>query len=106
MTTALPQLLTPERAAERLGIGLRTLRNLTDDGLIRYINVGAGRARERRRYREDDLAAFVAAREKQQCRSSSAPAPRHIPTISNIAVLDFQARRPAPASARRSPSKS
>ncbi len=58
-------LMTPAEAAKFLAISTRQLRNLTTSGAIAYINIGRF-DRETRRYRSDDLEAFVTSRRRQR----------------------------------------
>lgn len=95
-------LLTPEAAARRLAISEKQLRSLAADGSIRYVNIGRGDKRETRRYDPADIEAFV---EGRRCQSSSAPARTSTRSISDIGLIDFQARRAARQSATRSASK-
>ncbi|WP_034884903.1 helix-turn-helix domain-containing protein [Ensifer aridi] len=53
------QLLRPAEAAKILGVSVQHLHALTIHGEIRYVNVGAGAKREVRRYRAQDVQAFV-----------------------------------------------
>ncbi|MCB8835976.1 helix-turn-helix domain-containing protein [Aurantimonas sp. VKM B-3413] len=95
-------LLKPADAARRLAICEDHLRELSAAGLIPYVNIGRGEIRERRRYDPADLDAYV---ETQKCRvSTSAAVPTPIPTTSDVAVVDFQARRAARRNATRKPS--
>src|SRR5690606_7509500 len=82
-------LLTPAEARKQLGISPSQLRSLTDDGHIPFINVGLGEKRASRRYDPADLAAFIAARRETKCRSTSAPAPQPIRTISSSGAVDL-----------------
>lgn len=66
------ELLTPGQAARRLGISIHQLRSLTNEGLIRWVNVGIGKKRPTRRYTEIDLSAFIEAR-SSICRPSGPP---------------------------------
>ncbi|NVP54494.1 helix-turn-helix domain-containing protein [Rhizobium sp. DBTS2] len=102
MTT--PMLLTPQVAAERLGISTRQLRDLTDEGQLRWINIGLGRKRPTRRYTEADLEAFIEER-AAKCRSTREQDKRLIPTTSSYAVVDFRAILAQKTAARRSGSK-
>lgn len=52
-------LLTPAEAARELRISGKQLRNITDAGLITYINVGMGAVRECRRYDPADIDAYL-----------------------------------------------
>jgi excisionase family DNA binding protein len=93
-------LLAPSAAAAALGIGERTLRKLVNEGAIAYVAVGAGRERMRRRFAQEDIAAFIAARRKRDetpaetksCPSSKGRARRTGTTNSSSGVVDFAAR--------------
>lgn len=82
-------LLTPQEAAERLAISTRQLRDLTQDGCIRFVNIGRG-ARLTRRYDPDDLAAFV--EERKSWSSKVIPGRRRGPTTSVFVDQDFRKR--------------
>ena len=43
-------LLSPKIAALRLGISTKTLKGHVDDGELRYINVGRGKKKPRRKF--------------------------------------------------------
>lgn len=94
--------LTPKEAANELSVSEKHLRFLTDEGHIRYINIGLGEKRERRRYDPIDLEQFLEAR---KCLSSSAPDTKPIAMTSAIVVHDFQARRTARQNAKPSATK-
>jgi excisionase family DNA binding protein len=98
-------LMTPAEAARQLAISEKQLRELASLGKIRYVNVGNGEKRETRRYAEQDLARFIEARSKQECRSTDAPAKRSTRSTSGVVVHDFQALRAARAAERRKSSR-
>jgi excisionase family DNA binding protein len=83
-------LLTPEKAAEELGISGRQLRDLSADGKIPFIDVGRG-GRPARRYDPADIQAFISERRTISCPSSNAPAPKRTATTSASKVFDIQA---------------
>jgi len=83
-------LLTPELAAEELGISSRQLRELTYEGAIPFINVGRG-DRPSRRYDMADIEAFKAERKTTLCPSSSAQVQTRTASTSASKVLDIQA---------------
>lgn len=64
-------LLTPQEAAKRLLISERTLRDLKRTGAISYVAVGARRIA----YREEDLAAFIESRVRQEPGPQQRPGP-------------------------------
>lgn len=53
------QLLRPAEVAKILGVSAQHLHALAIHGEIRYVNIGAGAKREVRRYRVQDVQAFV-----------------------------------------------
>lgn len=57
-------LLRPSEAAELLAISDRQLRDLTAHGDLPFVGIGVGLKRETRRYRPDDIKAFIEARLK------------------------------------------
>ncbi len=83
-------LLTLKEAADQLRISERQLRDLTDDGLVRWINVGRGSKRPSRRYTQEDLDEFKQ-RRSQQCPSTSAPVKRPTRMTSSSGAVDFLA---------------
>jgi excisionase family DNA binding protein len=89
-------LKTPEQAARRLGVSVRTLRGLVDSGELRYVNVGHGKQREKMMFTDHDLDDCIAKRTRQkaqQCQSIG-PKPRRSTTMtSGGEVLAFTARR-------------
>jgi hypothetical protein len=99
---AVDALITAKAAAELIGLDVKTLREMSDAGVIRFVIVGAST----RKYAEGDLAAYVAGQrfgEIKPCPSTSAVTPRISITTSNSKVIGFTAAR---ASARaRKPSK-
>jgi excisionase family DNA binding protein len=89
-------LKTPSQAARRLGISIRTLRNLVSAGDLRYVNVGHGKQRERIMFTSNDLDDLIANRTRQKaskCQSISPKARRTTTSISSGKVLAFTARR-------------
>jgi excisionase family DNA binding protein len=92
-------LLTAAQAAARLSITVEQLIAHVEDGGLRYINVGRGKKKPRRRFSESDLEEFKAARstlEKTSCPSSSRKSPRPTTgTASKSNVVGFSALRAA-----------
>jgi excisionase family DNA binding protein len=89
-------LKTPSQAARRLGISIRTLRNLVSAGDLRYVNVGQGKQRERIMFTDNDLNDLIASRTRQkaqQCQSISPRARRTTTSTSSGEVIAFTARR-------------
>ena len=81
------RLLTPKEAAELLAISDRQLRDLANQGHIRFVNVGCGN-RPTRRYDPVDMEVFMLAR-KSPSSSSIGRAARRSAVID---ARDFQAR--------------
>ena len=48
-------LRTPRSAADWLGVSVKTLRGLVQDGELRYVNVGRGKKNIRRMFADEDL---------------------------------------------------
>ena len=94
-----PPLLLPKMAAERLGVSTKTLNGYVRGGELRYIDVGSGGVKQRRRYTEDDLDAFVNRRAKRNvpCQSTSTKTARSTTSTSNSKVIGFMAQRDARA---------
>ncbi|MBX5112738.1 helix-turn-helix domain-containing protein [Rhizobium lentis] len=99
-------LLLPAEAAEQLRISQRQLRDLTDDGLLRWINVGRGSKRATRRYTQEDIDEFKKRQAQTSCPSTSAPARKPTPTISSSGAVDFLAILAKRKSEKQKPSKS
>src|SRR5450631_1545589 len=95
-----PPLLLPKMAAEYLGVSTKTLNGYVRRGELRYIDVGSGGVKQRRRYTEDDLDDFVNRRAKRNvpCQSTSTRTVRS--TTSNSKVIGFMALRDARANER------
>jgi excisionase family DNA binding protein len=98
-------LKTPAQAARRLGISIRTLRNLVSAGDLRYVNVGHGKQREKMMFADNDIDDCIAKRTRQKaqepCPSTSPKARRSITMISSGEVLAFTARRNGQTDAKR-----
>lgn len=73
------QLLTPARAAKLLAVSDRQLRDLSAHGDIPFVNIGLGAKRETRRYRPDDIRAFIEARTK-----TASPQPASVTRLPKI----------------------
>ncbi|NTG98893.1 helix-turn-helix domain-containing protein [Agrobacterium rhizogenes] len=97
-------LLTPEEAANRLSISQRQLRDLTDEGLLRWINIGLGKKRPTRRYTDEDVDAFIEER-SQRCRSTRETAKRPTRMTSSSGAVDFLAILAKRQSEQQKPSK-
>ena len=100
-----PPLLLPKMAAERLGVSTKTLNGYVRGGELRYIDVGGGGVKQRRRYTEDDLDDFVNRRAKRNvpCQSTSTKTVRSTTSTSNSKVIGFMALRDARTSAKLKP---
>ena len=98
-------LLTLEKAAEKLGICVRTLRDHVRYGEISYIVLGRGVKRRRRMFDEADLEAFKERQRRiDQCQSTSQKTRRSSISTSNVPVVAFTALRNARRKERRKPS--
>lgn len=98
------KLLYPEEAAAILAITTKQLKLLTDEGLLRWINVGLGKKRPARRYQLVDIEEFKAERARK-CQSTKRTVERHTPSISGYKVVDFRGTLEQRQSERRSASK-
>jgi hypothetical protein len=92
-------LLTAAQAAARLTCSVKTLDGHVRAGELKYLTLGRGTKRPRRRFDPADLDALIAARKKEAppC-STTSPAPRIGTTTSRGAVIaftDLQSRRPS-----------
>lgn len=95
-------LMTPREAADFLSVSTKHLRKLTNAGELRYVIVGNGTQRERRRYSAEDLQTFIEARSRQADptdRPPGGPATK----ASHIIGIDFQALRAGRAKGKPSP---
>lgn len=88
-------LLPPTAAARALGISEKTLHAHVKAGDITYVLVGQGATRKRRRFAEEDLAAFAERQRRREapCPSTSRGRARSTTTTSGSGVFDFQALR-------------
>jgi excisionase family DNA binding protein len=99
-------LKTPAQAARRLGISIRTLRDLVSSGELRYVNVGRGKQRERVMFTDNDLSDLIASRTRQkarQCQSTSPRARRSTTSTSSGEVVAFTALRSERNAGKRKP---
>jgi excisionase family DNA binding protein len=89
-------------AAAKLSISIRTLREHVASGSLRYVNIGRGKHRARRRFADADLDAFIATqtREDSPCPSIAPGARRTGTSISSGEVIGFTARRNARRAAK------
>ncbi|MFD2058868.1 helix-turn-helix domain-containing protein [Mesorhizobium calcicola] len=95
------KLLTPAQAAELLAVTPKHLLELTNEGALRWVNIGLEGKRPTRRYKQDDLAVFIENRSQKACRYIESTANQNIPSTSSFTVVDFQAPRAPATSARR-----
>jgi Helix-turn-helix domain len=98
-------LKTPAKAAQRLGVSIRTLRGLVSAGDLRYVNVGRGKQREKMMFTDSDLDDLIASRTRMKAQESCLSTSRRVRpstnTISDTKVLDFTARRNGQIGAKR-----
>ena len=89
--------MTMREAAARLGCSIKTLDGHIASGALRYVNIGHGSKRERKRITPADLNAFIEAQTRKDvpCPSSARSARRTGITTSNGEVIGFTARRNA-----------
>ncbi|WLB15780.1 helix-turn-helix domain-containing protein [Bradyrhizobium japonicum] len=68
-------LRSPQSAAERLGVSVKTLNGYVRDGEIRYINVGRGSKKQRRKFTDEDIDELIERRARRDvpCQSELAP---------------------------------
>jgi excisionase family DNA binding protein len=102
-------LKTPREAAERLGVSVKTIIGLVDDGALRFVDVGRGKVKRRLKFRDEYLDEFVADRSRKEpppCRSGYAPNIHPITNSSSKStVAHFRAQRNAGTGARPKGSK-
>ena len=96
------RLLTPAQAAEFLAVTPKHLLELTNEGALRWVNIGLEGRRPTRRYKQDDLAEVIEKRSQKACRYTENTANQNIPMTSNFAVVDFSVPRARATGARRS----
>jgi excisionase family DNA binding protein len=65
-------LRSPQSAAARLGVSVKTLQGYVSDGELRYINVGRGTKKVRRRFTDEDLEDLIQRRAQRDlpCQST------------------------------------
>lgn len=100
------QLRSPQSAAERLGVSVKTLNGYVRDGELRYINVGRGSKKQRRKFTDEDLDDLIERRTRRDvpCQSTSTKTARSIISTSSTKVFAFTALRDARAGVRPKPS--
>jgi excisionase family DNA binding protein len=99
-------LLTEEQAANRLGCSVKTLRSHAAAGDLRYVQVGRGSKRIRRKFTIADIDAFVASQTRtevpQSCPSAKTTVRRIGGSTSNIVAIGFSAQpKPQPGAKRK-----
>ncbi|TGP86409.1 DNA-binding protein [Mesorhizobium sp. M2D.F.Ca.ET.223.01.1.1] len=94
-------LLTPAQAASFLAVTPKHLLDLTNEGALRWVNIGLSGKRPTRRYRHDDLTDFIEKRSQKACRYTENTANQNTPMTSSFAIVDFSAPRGRATSARR-----
>ncbi|WP_352560728.1 helix-turn-helix domain-containing protein [Mesorhizobium sp. M0025] len=98
------RLLTPAEAAEFLAVTPKHLLELTNEGALRWVNIGLEGKRPTRRYKQDDLAEFIGKRSQKACRYTESTANQNTPLTSSFSVVDFPVPRARATSARRNES--
>ncbi|MCP4284081.1 MAG: helix-turn-helix domain-containing protein [Gammaproteobacteria bacterium] len=95
--------MTPAKAAEALGISVKTLTGHVKDGELRYVNVGRGSKKPRRMFDIGDLTDFKERRTRREmpCRSISRRARPSTNTTSKCEVVAFTALQNAGAVEKR-----
>lgn len=88
--------ITAAAACKVIGCDPKTLREMTDAGIIRAVRVGAGKTRG---YTEGDIRAYLTESDAP-CPSISQPRARTSNTTSRSKVVDFTARRALKRAAR------
>ncbi|WP_149801950.1 helix-turn-helix domain-containing protein [Mesorhizobium sp. NFR06] len=97
-------LLTPAQAASFLAVTPKHLLELTNEGALRWVNIGLEGKRPTRRYKQDDLADFIERRRQKACRYIESTANQNTRLTSSFAVVDFSAPPARATSGRRSAS--
>jgi len=91
-------LLTVGDVAVRLQVSMKQVRNLVDDGGLRYINVGRGSKHRTMRFTPADVESCItqlAKRNSRPCPSTAIQSRRTTSTHSKSEVIGFTARRNA-----------
>lgn len=89
-------IITAEAAAGLIGCDVKTLREMTDAGIIRAVRKGAGKTRG---YTEGDIRAYLT-ESAAPCPSISQPRAPTSNTTSRSKVVDFTVRRALKRAAR------
>jgi excisionase family DNA binding protein len=102
-----PDRLKSEReACERIGCSRKTLLKHIRSGALRYVDTGHGKARQRRKFTDQDLNDFITKQtrtEISQCQSLKTRARRIGGSTSNTGVIAFSDRPKSPPGAKRKP---
>lgn len=98
----------PPRAAQELGISVKTLLEHVRAGEIVYVPLGQGTKRPRMAFIPDDVRAFVEQRRRRDasCQSTSRSKARSTTSTSKSEVSDFMARLNKRLEEKRSPTRS
>src|SRR4051794_3004174 len=90
-------LRSPKSAADRLGVSVKTLQGYVSDGELRYISVGRGTKKVRRKFTDEDLDEFIHRRAQRDmpCQSIGIRTARSTTSTSNTRVIAFTALRGA-----------
>ncbi|WP_430694899.1 helix-turn-helix domain-containing protein [Mesorhizobium montanum] len=94
-------LLSPAQAAAILAVTTKHLLELTNEGALRWVNIGLDGKRPTRRYKREDLSEFIEKRSQRACRYTENTANQNTPMTSSFAVIDFSAPPARAISARR-----
>jgi hypothetical protein len=92
--SALPDALrTPAEAARKLGCSIKTLDGYVKAGALKYVALGHGKRRQRRRFTDADLSEFITnqTRKDSPCPSDATRARRSGNTDSKSEVVSFSA---------------
>ncbi len=85
--------VTLKEAAAALEMDPKLLRAAVKAGRVKYIRLGQGQSRVQRRFLLIDLVEFLNRERRQECPSTSVPAPRFIGPSSGSKVSDFAVLR-------------
>uniref|UniRef100_UPI0035A94B9D helix-turn-helix domain-containing protein n=1 Tax=Mesorhizobium sp. LHD-90 TaxID=3071414 RepID=UPI0035A94B9D len=85
-----PPLLTPAEAAKYLSVCPKHLKLLADAGQIAWVNIALDQLRPVRRYRSEDLEAFIEERRQRTCRYTENTANQNSTMTLPFKVVDFQ----------------
>ena len=97
-------LKTPEQAAEFLQCSPKQVHAHAKSGELRYVDIGRGSKRPRRRFIDADLIDFAESRRRREaptCQSTNQRAHRTTTSTSNCEVLDFAALQARAIAGRR-----